>query len=393
MSAERDVRSGGQAVLEAIAGWIGSWVAFPEVPGNQALILALWVLHTWFVGRWPVTAYMHITSDGPGCGKTTLMEVLAALSNNSRVRATLRALSVVRDIEAAGDAGVTYFFDQVEALTHARVSDEQAILLTGYRRGGEHGISVGQKQVAFSTYCAKAFASIGGIARDIRSRSLIVRLGFGVPARDWSDAVMVRGAEAERLLDAAADWFGSSRADFGRKGRLPEWISPKGFSGREKEIFTPLWSVAMALRLDGAMQAQILTAMEDFAAFKATVADKAYRDVLGNVGEAGKTENQEYSERALRDLAAVLPEASKTATGDIYSAVAVERMREGAGPWRVYKGEGLTVDLLAALLARFAVSPEEVRMQRGRSGKVLKGYKGRKVLLALGTLTEKAVQA
>src|SRR4051812_26577403 len=92
-------RSAGQVVLEAFEAFIGSWVTFPALPAGQSLVLALWAIHTWFAAEWPATPYLHITSDGPGCGKTTLMQVLGALSCNPKQRPTLRAPSVVRDIE------------------------------------------------------------------------------------------------------------------------------------------------------------------------------------------------------------------------------------------------------------------------------------------------------
>lgn len=369
-------KSAGQVVLEAVEAWIGSWIVFPPVPSGQALVCALWALHTWYSPDWPATAYLHITSDGPGCGKTTLMEALMLLSRGSRLRATLRPLAVVRDIEEQRGA-VTYFFDQVEALSSPRVTDEQAILLTGYRHGGEHGVSVGQKQMAFSTYCAKAFASIGDVARDIRSRSIIVRLGFGVPARDWSDNVMVRQGEANNLLAEVGKVLPSL-------GTPPAWTSPDWLVGREKEIWTPIYSIATALNLDAATMKRLRLAVDDFSEFKKTAETRSYKDL---VSTGDKDEDQEYAIRALRDLAAALPAPVKgKATGNLWTAVAVERMREGAGPWRVFKGKGLDPDTLAALVGRFGVKPEEVRMVPGRQGKLLKGYHRDKVIAAVNKL-------
>ena len=367
-------KSKGQAVLEAVAEWIGSWVVFPVAPEGQSMIMALWALSTWFTPKWPVAAYLHITSDGPGCGKTTLMEVLAALSCNPRKRATVRAPAVVRDIEEQGGA-VTYFFDQVEALqARGKISDEQAILLTGYRRGGEHGISVGQRQVSFSTYCAKAFACIGDIAPDLRSRSIVTRLGFGVPARDWSDAVMVRKGEADQLLREASKLF---------DGNVPTWIAPDFLQGREREIWTPLYSVASAMNLDAATMKAVRRAIEDFAFFKRTVETKSYRDLIGVKKEEGR---DEFGERALRDLAAVMPDPDKTHTGHLPSARAIELMKALDGPWRVFQGRGLDVDTLAALVARFGLEPKNIRPNRGRGTPVVRGYKREDVRAAVAKL-------
>jgi hypothetical protein len=281
----------------------------------------------------------------------------------------------VRDIEQSGGA-VTYFFDQVEALAAQLVSDEQAILLTGYRRGGEHGISVGSRQVSFPTYCAKAFASIGAIAPDLRSRSIVARLAYGVPTRDWSDAVMVRQGEAEGLLAAAVKAFGTE---------LPKWEAPDFLGGREREIWTPLWSIAMASDLDAGMVKRIRRAIGDSVECKRTMVERSYRDLVVGVQ---KDERNELAVRALRDLAGVLPERSDKATGDIFSESAVGALRDLDGPWRVFGGEGLSVDTLASLLARFDLRPVLLRQVRGRAGQLRRGYRAREVRAAVAKLVE-----
>lgn len=371
-------KSQGQVVLEAFAGWIGSFVAFPTVPGNQGLLLALWAFHAWFAPQWPVTAYLHLRSDGPGCGKTTAMKVLGALVPNPRLVPTLRTLSVVRDIEE-NHGRVTYFFDQVEALQSAsKVSEEQAILLTGYQEGATHRVTVGSRQQAFNIYCAKAFACIGDIVDDLRSRSIVIRLSWGSPERDWAEEVMVRKGEADTLVGAFRKLFTE---------KLPAWTPPEFFARgtREREIFTPLWSVANALQLDVTTMKAIRQAMEDSSEFKRTAEKVTYRDLIG----VKKDESTAYAERALRDLAAVMPEPVKgQATGNIHTAVAVEKMKALDGPWRVFQGRGLDGDLLANLLSRFSgVSKgKEVRMVPGTKGKLLKGYNGAEVRAALAAL-------
>ncbi len=369
--------SNGQRVFEAWAGWISGWIAFPAVPGNQRLLLTLWAMHTWFAPNWPVTAYLHLRSDGPGCGKTTAMKVLGALCPNPRLVPTLRTLSVVRDIEE-NHGKVTYFFDQVEALQAAtKVSEEQAILLTGYQEGATHRVTVGSRQQAFNIYCAKAFACIGDIVDDLRSRSIVVRLSWGQPERDWAEEVMTRKGEAETLAQA----FRTLMADV-----VPGWTPPEFFARgtREREIFTPLWSVANALKLDAATMRAIRQAMEDSSEFKRTAAKVTYRDLIG----VKKDESTAYAERVLRDLVSVLPESSRVATGNIHTAVAIEMLKALDGPWRVFQGRGLDADLLANLLSRFSSVEKglNVRMVKGRKGQLLKGYNGAQLREALRVL-------
>lgn len=371
------MESKGQALIEAMEAWIGSWVAFPGVPSNQPLIAALWALHTWFAPRWPATAYAHITGDGPGVGKTVLLEVLASLSLNPKSRATLRVLEVVRAIEQA-DSQVTYFFDEVEKLSAAGASEMRSVLTTGYKRGGTHGVTVGQRSVEFSTYSAKAFASIGDLEEVFRSRSVVFRLTWGVPARSWTDAVMVRGGEAKALLEVASRVLPSGSI---------EWVPPPFLAGREREIWSPIWSVALALGLDAPMMRRVRRAIDDFSQLKLTTAKKTYRDM---VPAETKDAEREYAELALRDLARVLPSVDgRKITGHIFSSTAVAAMRELDGPWRVFNRSGLDMDRLAALLSRFGVEPKQIREAPGLNNKQGRGYRRDTVLKAVALLEAK----
>lgn len=382
-------KTNGQRLLAAWESWIGSWVSFPAEPGSQALLLALWAMHTWFAASWPATAYLFITSEGPGCGKTTLMEVLARLCLRPRNRATLRALAVVRDIGET-DGQVSYFFDQVEALNATKVTDEQAILLTGYRKGGEHGISVGQRQVSFSTYCAKCFACVGSIAKDLESRCLVAKLGYGVPTRSWTDEALTRDAEGKQMLQAMSVVFDGTTMP------LP-WTVPTFLSGREKEIGTPIWSVAVALGLDAPTLERVKTGLLAWFAWRAEQGGerKTYRDLIagehGGRDEASKAARRRLEVQALRDLSAVMPIADARQTGHIASVRAVELMLEANRSWVRFNGLGLDAVGLSALLAPFGLSPEPVRLVKG-SGRQVKGYDGRKVRKALSLLETPPVE-
>lgn len=384
-------KSDGQAVLEAMAGWIQSWVVFPDAPMGSGLLMALWALHTWFAPKWPATCYVHVTSDGPGCGKSTLMEVVAALSLNPKMRATMRGLSVVREIQSAGGAA-SYFFDQVEALNAPKITDELSILLSGYKAGAKHGVN----GVEYETYCAKMFACIGAIHSDLRSRAVVVRLTFGGPHRVWTDEVMTRGGEASRLLESAAAWFRSQGFDMrlGVIRNAPAWVPVPGFVGRDREMLTPLWSVAAAMDLDGETLNAITTAMHDHVAFKREVEQRSYRDLRSVRTDGADERERTDAVQALRDLVAVLPEKSVTATGDIWTETAVDALKAlpHGGVWRMYRGKGLDGVTLAALLKRFEVEDGrtlgtyEIREVRGRGSKVKKGYKGAEVRVALARL-------
>lgn len=387
-------KSSGEAVLMGIAEWISQWIVFPGSQPGLSLLAALWAIHAWFVrpGGFPATTYVHVVSAGPGCGKSTLMQVLQALCPNGRFRPTLRELSVVRDVQELRSVGAspTYFFDQVEALSTAtKISDGQAILLSGYTEGGEHGVSVGQKQVSFSTYCAKMFASIGDVFRDLRTRVVLFPLVAGVPRRVWTDEIVGRQAEARDVLEALFGVIGRPHTEVTAEGtrvvRLtasPKWVPPSWLAGRDREIFTPLWSVAVCpeLALSDETLAVIRVAIDTAIAFKLSQAPKQYRETRTDDAET----EQAYAVKALRQLAAVMPKAGKVATGHLASAKACAAMVAADPTWQFFRGgKGLTPVALAGMMASFGLATDVVRETRGRGGKQVNGYRGDAVAAAV----------
>jgi hypothetical protein len=67
-------------LLDTFKAWILRYVILSE---EQATILAVWVLHTYALEAAEMTPYLHITAAEKECGKSLLMDVLAALSRKT----------------------------------------------------------------------------------------------------------------------------------------------------------------------------------------------------------------------------------------------------------------------------------------------------------------------
>ena len=88
---------------------------------DEYLILAPWILHTHTFAAWSRTAYLHVSSATPECGKTLLLELLELLVPNSLLIMGVSANALARAIEQdhpvllldevdqflAGDTGTT----------------------------------------------------------------------------------------------------------------------------------------------------------------------------------------------------------------------------------------------------------------------------------------------
>ncbi len=217
--------------------------SYVVMTAEQALAVALWILHTHAFGAAVTTPYLHITSPQKGSGKTRLLEVLELL-----VRQPMRASNI-------SDAGLyaaihtlrpTMLIDECDAIfaDHSR-QDLRAILNSGNRAGGtvtrasydkgEHGV------VRLDVFGPKALAGIGSIPDTIAHRSIEIALKRRL---DSEKVQQFRHKQAGPILGVLAD-------------RLAEWASayveplseadpaiPEGIRDREADGWEPLFAIA-----------------------------------------------------------------------------------------------------------------------------------------------------
>lgn len=355
----------GQELVTRLAAWLRQYVWFPT-PG-QDLIVALWIMHTWFIDHFTSTPYLCLTARTKRAGKTTLLELVAASGQNGQLIATLRPAAIARLLHAT-EGRVTACFDEMESLSRGSVGDLRSIMATGYRRGQFHMVTSGDKVKAFRTFGPKAFALIGDMTDVIRDRAIILRLSRaprGTEVLDYTNPSVRERAHAE-----AAELVQELKTFAERTGK-PNYIAPEFLHGRESEIWLPIWTLAHHAALSPEVMDGAAGAMVDISAIKSEPA--ASWTALSEDFER-EQEDADYSEHVLRDMRAVLREDETK----IRSTDAVERLRAiPTSPWRTWRGTGLDTITLAALLSRFGVQPKSLRFGKGKAGdnsNVHKGY-------------------
>jgi putative DNA primase/helicase len=154
-------------LLSDIAAAIRRHVA---VPDGTAETVAAWVLHTYCYDAFMISPRLAITSPEKGCGKTTLLDVLACLvaralpTSNATVGAIFRVVETMKP---------TLLMDEAE--TFLPENDElRGILNTGHRKGGSVLRCVGDDHEprTFSTWAPAAIAAIGKLPDTIEDRSI-----------------------------------------------------------------------------------------------------------------------------------------------------------------------------------------------------------------------------
>jgi hypothetical protein len=350
------MKSKGQVLVERIEALIRRYVRFDDEVADQPLALALFVLVTWVSEVFTVQPYVCVSAPTMRSGKTTCLDLLKLLVRNGQILATVRMLGVVTMIgEYSGK--VVPMFDEAEQLGKDSLGDTRALLASGYRRGGSHGIKVGKRFEMFATGCCKVFGLIGDLTAVLRDRSIVLNLLRAKPMASLVEDAMYAETEAAAI-----------RAEIALGLPVPSLEVAEWLKDRDREIWTPLYSLAVALRCDAKMLARIRRVSQDLTLLKG----QPRREYHAAAAER-EAEDRDYAADLLRDLAGVL----RTGERAIFSAVAVERLKAvDTAPWRLYRGVGLDVDVLAGLVHRFGLVPK-VKFIGGRKangGQAARGY-------------------
>lgn len=345
----------GNDLIAAVRAWLRRYVVLSPA---QELVIALWCLHTWVYDRLGrTTPYVEVTGVS-GSGKTRIMEACSLISRGSIILTTLRTLAMARRI-AETEGAVTFFVDEAERLSSAAFGDQRSMLASGYRRGGEHMISVGKETAMFQVFCPKMFTSLRTLMPVLHNRCIPIWVERGKPTGDL-------GLEWERAEATAAEVIEQYKAVMRLTPRFqtvdPMWLT----SERDREIWTPLFSLAATLKASQSVMDELTAASVDLSSLRGI--DRRCDALVED--EAAK--ERSYAVRLLQDAKAV----AKQGETFIPSRELVERLRAlPTGPWRTYQRSGLTEITLAQLLSAFGIDPRVARLGKGRKSATARGYR------------------
>lgn len=341
-------KSGGQALLETVRGFIESYMVFPNE--HYGIVAALWALNTWFFEVFDATPYLAITAVAPRCGKSTLLELLRFLSRNPETGGAGTAAALYTLMEQYGGR-CSLFFDEAERLSSSAASMMRSFMNFGYRKGESIPRVMPDRSVMkFPCFGPKAFALIGDPTVTLRDRSILFVLERRVSAKPYRPTRAE--AEAAEIVKRIKTYL-----DSGALAQM-EILTPEWLDNRDQEIWEPLWSIVNGLGCDKST----IEAFQRASAF--LVAGKgAPIKRFSQVEGLDQVDRGEWGEKAIRDLASVFKEGEV----GIFSSVAVERLRAiPTAPWANFRGVGLTEPVLADLVAQFGVRPCRVREVTGK---------------------------
>ena len=320
----------GGELFDAIATSIRGHVVLSE---HAAVTAALWVLHTFLLHCFMVSPRLAITSPEKGCGKTTLLDVLARLVMRALACANATTAAIFRVVEMQQP---TLLID--EADTFLPENEElRGILNSGHRQGGSVIRTVGEdfEPRAFSTYSACAIALIGRLPGTLADRSVPIDLRRRRP----NEAIAAFRFDRTDMLDQLARQAARWAMDNADNVRAADPKIPAGVFNRVADNWRPLLAIADAAGGEWPARAR-----------------RAVQSVLAAAGE-------DASARVtlLADIRAIFAELrmDRLASAELVEAlVAIE-----GRPWAEWKaGKPITANSLARLLAPFGIAPDGMRI-------------------------------
>jgi Protein of unknown function (DUF3631) len=322
---------------------------FVVMSQEQAVVTALWVVHTHLIDAADATPYLAVTSAEKRSGKTRLLEVLDLVVRAPWLTGRATAAVLPRKIDAEAP---TLLLDESDAAFNGDKEYAEAlrgVLNSGHRRGGRTTVCVGQgasmSYKDFATFSAKAIAGIGNLPDTVADRAIPLRLERRARGEDV-ERFRRREVqpEAERLRQAL-EAFAASASVLVKSARpeLPAQLDDRAWDGVE-----PLLAIA---ELAG----------EKWATSARMACVKLYEGRL--------VEDESTGVLLLSDVRQVFGDRDRITTADLLAALnALEE-----SPWGDWYGKPFSSRRLAKLLKPYGIKSRTIQVEHGEKA-TAKGF-------------------
>jgi len=336
----------GAELLAEVHAALTKFVVLPR--SEAAVAVALWIAASHAQPAWEHATRLAIKSPLKRCGKSRLLDLVAALAYNVLVSVNISPAALVRSITNSDPP--TLLVDEADTIFGTKRQadnneDLRGLLNAGHERDRPYTRwDVAARRVEeCPTFAMAAIAGIGNLPDTIEDRAVIVTMRRRAPHERVTP--FRRRRDRPGLLDL--------------RDRLHEWVraNMKALEGatpgmpvedRAADTWEPLVAIADLAGGDWPELARL--------ACKAMTTD-AEADAEGSAGE-----------RLLADLYEVFGEADA-----LYSKTILDRLHAiEEGPWADWYGRALTARDLAKLLRPYGVRSRKLR--EGGTTEPLQGY-------------------
>jgi hypothetical protein len=327
----------GAELLERLVWFIRRYVALSE---DQAILSALWVVHTHTLDAADTTPYLNVKSAEKRSGKTRLLEVLSLLAARSWLTGRVTAAVLVRKVAAEAPALLLDESDAAFKGDREYAETLRGVLNAGFRRGGVASLCVGQganiTYEDFPVYCPKVIAGIGKLPDTVADRSIPIELRRRRPSEKVERFRLRKvGPEALPISRDVRAWAQVHLDSLS----TAEPDLPDELDDRAQDIMEPLLAIADEVGGEWPVRSR--------------------RAAVGLLTGEEREDAESLGVRLLRNVRGVFDDKSsdRLPTGKLLEALHV--MEEA--PWGSLRGEALDGRGLASLLKPYGVKPEKLR--------------------------------
>ena len=335
----------GADLLSEISALVRQFVVLTEL---QADGVALWIVMTWIHDSLECAPFLNVTSAIKRSGKSTLVDVLAALvfralTSSGRISSAALFRIIERD-------GPTLLLDESD--TFMRDDPELAGVINGSQRRSAAYVfrceGDNNEPVRFCTWSPKAIVGIGSLPDTVTDRSIIIHLerkGAGEQISLWRhrDRAMFGTVVAQIVR-----WLEDNRGQI--IAALPTVTFPHGLDDRQQDSWEPLLAIAGVAGGDWPERARL-----------------ACMSLC-----ASASDRESAKELLLADLYDLFKQRDDP---DALETIDVLNYLNGleTRPWPEWsRGKPMTARALASQLKPFKIAPHTIRPDATRTAK---GYK------------------
>jgi hypothetical protein len=234
--------------IRAVEKWLGRYISF--LKKSDALLCALWVIHTHLIDEFYSSPRLLISSPTFGSGKTTLLEHLFHLCREKPAHmANISSTAILARIHQPQIR--TLLIDEADRTLSPKNplhTEVISILNQGYKRGGSRSVQVPVKGGGWDVLDMELFAPVAiagnapNLPEDTRSRCITIRLMPSKPGEVqrtlWEDIEPNAYDLRTRIVSATNDI-----RDLLKRAQTPQF--PEDIPPRLEEIWRPLMKIAV----------------------------------------------------------------------------------------------------------------------------------------------------
>jgi Protein of unknown function (DUF3631) len=330
----------GSTILENLRGYICQFVILTPA---QAVICAVYVLHTHVTDACDFTPYINVNSAVMRSGKTRLLEVFEQFVAKPWLTSRVSPAVLVRKVAKQRP---TLLLDESDTAFSAEKEYSEVlrgILNSGFQRGGCASVCVKKngdwEPQDFPTFGAKVIAGIGvnKLPATVKDRSIPISLKRKMGSETTDRFRKKKEKRATQPLRDRIETWASTNIEALREAADPPVLDV--LNDRQQDVCDPLLQIAYLV--GGDWPARL---------------EQALKEVCG----AADSADESLSIKLLSDIRDLFDEAKvdRLASADVISKLGEIE----TSPWADWHcGKGLTPNSLAKLLKDFKIGPKKIR--------------------------------